>query len=72
MSIKACDEPLRAVPRDGLVHLEGGCGVEIDLTPPAALQTGDNLIDSSAVAIGQQRMADIRDEALRPKMPPAR
>lgn len=72
MSIKPCDEPLRAIPKNGIVHLEGGCGVSVDLTPPAALQTGDNLIDSSAIAIGQQRVEEMRATSLRPFLPPTR
>ncbi len=57
MPIEPCDEPLTVTAEDGYVFLEGGCGVSVTLTPFAATDSGDDLMNKAAVALGQQRMA---------------
>lgn len=61
MTIKPCDEPLRVTAEAGYVLVEGGCGVSVTLTPPAAMTTSDELMDGAAQAIGQRKTGQADD-----------
>lgn len=62
MPVEPCSEPLRVKAEGGYVLVEGGCGVAITLTPPAALSTSDDLMDQAAQAIGQTKMGQAHRE----------
>ena len=40
---------------DGVVNVDGPDGVDVGLTPEAALETSDRLLDGARVAAGQRR-----------------
>jgi hypothetical protein len=44
---------------DGEVVLDGPDGVDVKLTPEAALETSNNLLDGAAEAAGQRRLKDL-------------
>ena len=50
---KLYDEATKVTAEDGEVVLDGPDGVDVALTPEAALETGGRLIDQAAVAAGQ-------------------
>jgi hypothetical protein len=52
------DEPSTVSAEDGAVSVEGPDAVDLRLTPEAAEQTGENLIDQAVVARGQRRLGD--------------
>jgi hypothetical protein len=56
---KLYDEATKVTAEDGEVVLDGPDGVDVALTPEAALETGGRLIDQAAVAAGQKREARI-------------
>jgi hypothetical protein len=58
--MKICNEPLEVTAEDGLVKVTGGCGVDVTMTPPAALGTSDDLFEGAAAAIGQTKMPGYR------------
>ena len=47
---------------DGQVLVDGPDGVDVALTPEAAEETGDRLIEHAANAAGQRRMKRMGDE----------
>jgi hypothetical protein len=47
---------------DGQVLVDGPDGVDVALTPEAAEETGDRLIEHAANAAGQRRMKRMEDE----------
>lgn len=47
---------------DGQVLVDGPDGVDVALTPEAAEETGDRLIEHAASAAGQRRMKRMEDE----------
>ncbi|WP_076071810.1 hypothetical protein [Sphingomonas montana] len=51
------DDPSDVVATDGVVRATGPDSVKVDLTPDAALETGNRLIDAAATAEGQKRFA---------------
>jgi hypothetical protein len=55
MTKKTYDKPTDIVAEDGRVLLDGPDGVDLALTPDAALETGGRLIDGAAEAAGQER-----------------
>ena len=55
---KLNDEASKVSAMDGKVILHGPGGVDVELTPDAALETADRLVDGSVKALGQKRMAD--------------
>ena len=55
MTKETCSKPTEVVAEDGRVLLDGPDGVDVALTPEAALETGGRLIDGAAKAAGQER-----------------
>jgi hypothetical protein len=51
---KIYDEPTEVHPEKGAVSLEGPDGVSVLMTPEAAAETSDRLLDGAVVAKGQQ------------------
>ena len=48
------DEPSSVSAKAGEVHVDGPDGVEVALTPEAAAESGERLIDQAATAAGQR------------------
>jgi hypothetical protein len=53
------DEATETGAEDGEVTLDGPDGVAISMTPEAARETSDRLMDSAAEAAGQRRFANL-------------
>jgi hypothetical protein len=53
------DEATKVSAKDGEVILDGPDGVDVKLTPDAAEQTGDRLLEESMRARGQSRMKEL-------------
>lgn len=49
------DEPSKVTAKDGVVSVDGPDGVDVSLTPDAALETSDRLLTGAATAQGQKR-----------------
>jgi osmotically-inducible protein OsmY len=56
---KLYDEATEVTARDGEVILDGPDAVDVKITPEAAEQTADNLIEGAAKAAGQRRLKDL-------------
>ncbi|MDB5692362.1 MAG: hypothetical protein JWO81_1425 [Alphaproteobacteria bacterium] len=54
MDKQVYDEPTDVGAENGSVSLEGPDGVSVLMTPEAAAETSDRLLDGAAVAKGQQ------------------
>jgi hypothetical protein len=52
------DEPSQVDAKDGVVSVDGPDGVDINLTPDAALETSDRLLASATKAQGQKVRGD--------------
>ena len=52
------DEATKVSAKEGEVILDGPDGVNVKLTPEAAQETSDNLMEGAAQAAGQRRMKD--------------
>lgn len=52
------DEPTEVTAKNGNVILDGPDHVDVVVTPEAAVETGERLIDKAAHAAGQRRMKD--------------
>lgn len=59
MDKETYSEPTEVVAEDGKVVLDGPDGVDLAMTPEAALETGGRLIDGAAKAAGQNREKQI-------------
>jgi len=55
---KLYDEATKVTAKDGEVILDGPDGVDLKVTPEAAEQTADNLVEEAVRARGQRRMKD--------------
>ena len=55
---KLYDEATKVTAEDGEVILDGPDGVDVKVTPEAAEQTADNLVEEAIRARGQRRMKD--------------
>lgn len=55
MSEQTYDKPSDVVPENGRVLVDGPDHVDIALTPDAAIETGERLIESGVEANGQER-----------------
>jgi hypothetical protein len=53
MDDKVYDEPTNVEAEDGKVVLDGPDGVDVQMTPDAALETSDRLLFGAAQAMGQ-------------------
>jgi hypothetical protein len=53
------DEATTVTAKDGEVILDGPDGVDVKVTPEAAEQTSDNLIEGAVKARGQRRLKDM-------------
>ena len=51
---KTYDEPSNVSAKDGDVVVDGPDGVDVKLTPSAAVETSDRLLDAGAEAQGQR------------------
>jgi hypothetical protein len=60
---KLYDEPTEVSAKDGEVILDGPDGVDVKVTPEAAEQTADNLIEGAVIARGQRRLKDLPHKA---------
>jgi hypothetical protein len=54
MDDKVYDEPTRVEAEEGNVVLDGPDGVDVSMTPDAALETSDRLLFGAAQAMGQR------------------
>lgn len=54
MDDKVYDEPTKVEAEDGKVVLDGPDGVDVMMTPDAALETSDRLLSGASEARGQQ------------------
>jgi hypothetical protein len=62
-------KPSEVIAEKGRVLVDGPDDVNVALTPQAALETGERLIDEAAKAAGQAR-AERQDQELRGHHPP--
>jgi hypothetical protein len=53
------DEPTKVDAKDGEVILDGPDGVDVKLTPEAARETSDRLLDGAVKAQGQKRLKNL-------------
>lgn len=53
---KVYDEPSEVRARDGDVDLDGPDHVDVSMTPEAAEETGDRLVNEAVRAMGQRRL----------------
>ena len=51
---KTYDEPTKVKAQNGDVMLDGPDGVDVAMSPDAAAETSDRLLDAAAVAQGQR------------------
>lgn len=53
------DQATEVTAEDGKVILDGPDGVDVTVTPEAAEQTAENLIEGAVMARGQRRLKDL-------------
>ena len=53
------NEPTEVTGEDGEVILDGPDGVDVKLTPKAARETSDRLLEGAAMAQGQKRLRNL-------------
>lgn len=53
-------EPSEVTAQDGLVFVDGPEGVAVTMTPDAAEETSQRLLEAAAQAIGQERAEQLR------------
>ena len=53
-------EPSKVAAEDGLVFVDGPDGVAVTMTPEAAEETSQRLLQAAAQALGQQDMEALR------------
>jgi hypothetical protein len=56
---KLYDEATEVTAEDGEVTLDGPDHVDVKVTPEAAEQTADNLLEGAMLARGQRRLKDL-------------
>jgi hypothetical protein len=59
MAKQTYDKPSEVIADDGKVLVDGPDGVDVALTPDAALETADRLTDEAARAAGQEHEKQI-------------
>lgn len=74
MDEKVYDEPTKVDAEDGKVVLDGPDGVDVMMTPDAALETSDRLLFGAAQAMGQRIQEERRQRGGRSpeEAPPGR
>jgi hypothetical protein len=60
---KVYDEATDVSAKGGEVMLDGPDGVDVKVTPEAAEQTAENLIDGAVMARGQRRLKNLPHKA---------
>ena len=60
---KVYNEPTEVTAEDGEVILDGPDAVDVKVTPEAAEETADNLVDGAIEARGQRRLKDLPHKA---------
>ena len=55
---KIFDQATKVTAKDGEVTLDGPDAVDVTVTPEAAEETAENLIDGAMMARGQRRLKD--------------
>ena len=60
---KVYDEATDVTAKDGEVILDGPDEVDVKITPEAAEQTADNLVEGAVKARGQRRLKDLPHKA---------
>jgi hypothetical protein len=60
MDEKAYDTPSNVTAEDGEVLVDGPDGVAFSLTPEAAAETSDRLLEQAAIARGQEKLKEKR------------
>lgn len=60
---KLYDEATDVTAKDGEVILDGPDAVDVKITPEAAEETADNLIEGAVEARGQRRLKDLPHRA---------
>jgi hypothetical protein len=58
MGQKLYDEPTKVTAENGEVRLDGPNGIDVSMTPEAALETSDRLLSAGLAAQGQKVEAD--------------
>ena len=58
MGCKIHDEPSKVTAEDGVVMMDGPDGVAVSLTPAAAAETSERLLEASLEARGQAARAE--------------
>ena len=56
------DAPTEVSAKDGEVILDGPDGVDVKLTPEAARETSDRLLEGAAMAQGQKRLRTLPNQ----------
>jgi hypothetical protein len=56
---KTFDEPSEVVVEDGEVVVHGPDNVDVKLTPEAAQETSDRLLEGAYKAVGERRLSDL-------------
>jgi hypothetical protein len=60
---KLYDEATEVTAKDGEVILDGPDAVDVKVTPEAAVETAENLIEGAAMAAGQRRLKENAHQA---------
>ena len=68
MNDKAYDTPSKITAEDGEVMVDGPDGVAFSLTPDAAAETSDRMLEQAAIARGQEAL-DARRQSRRGERP---
>jgi len=56
---KIFDEPSSVTAKEGEVRVDGPDGVDVSLTPEAALESGERLIEEAETAAGQRLLREL-------------
>lgn len=56
---KLYDEPTKVSAKDGQVSLDGPDGVDVKLTPEAAVETSERLFEGASNAAGQRKRKEL-------------
>lgn len=57
------EEPSKVKAKDGVVKVKGPDHVDVELTPEAAVETSDRLLDAAMKARGGRRLKDLPHQA---------